>query len=287
MNRGFLGFPYPGNKEIQVRQMSNTTYRGTQVPTRPKARPKAEVAPVDDVDEDAYVDGDGSEEQPTGLFSTPARAVTLIAALALVVVLFATVIWIVASRGSTTTPASVASNGGTTVAVPYTGPAIEVSAITKANLGGAGEAPATGSKAPDFEWNDAISGKPMRISSLGKPALVNFWGTWCPPCRQEMPEMQKLYNTYKDRVEFVGVSMGPRDSADAVRTFINHPPTGANGPFTYTWRFVHDGNYDVATRYQVTAVPSSYFVGTDGVIRAVHVGGMNGQLIESYLQQVK
>lgn len=267
--------------------MSNTTYRGTQVPTRPKTRPKTEAASVDDAGEDAYVDGDGSEEQPTGLFSTPARAVTLIASLGLLVVLFATVLWIVTSRGSTTTTASVASTGGGTV-IPYNGPAIEVSSITKANLGGAGEAPSTGSKAPDFEWNDVVSGKPMRISSLGKPAFVNFWGTWCPPCKAEMPEMQKLYDKYKDRVEFVGVSMGPRDNAGGVKNFVNHPPAERpNTPLAYTWRFVHDSNYDVATRYQVSAVPSSYFVGTDGVIRAVHIGGMSGQQIEAYLQQVK
>jgi thiol-disulfide isomerase/thioredoxin len=268
--------------------MSNTTYRGTQVPTRSKARPKVEAAPVvDDAEDDVYEDVDDSVEQPTGLFSTPARTVTLIASVGLLVVLLAAVVWIVSSRGSTTSNPTVATNDGTTVAVPYNGPAIGVSTITKANLGGEGEAPSRGAKVPDFEWNDVASGKAVRLTTLGKPVLVNFWGTWCPPCRQEMPEMQKLYDKYKDQVEFVGVSMGPRDSTEAVKNFINHPPTGAAGPFTYTWRFVHDGNYDVATRYQVSAVPSSYFVGTDGVIRAVHIGGMNREQIESYLQQVK
>lgn len=270
--------------------MSNTTYRGTQVPTRSKARPKVEAASIDDAEvedyDDGYVDVDDSEEQPTGLFSTPARAVTLIASVGLLVVLLATVVWMVSSRGSTTTTAGVSpKNEGT--AIPYNGPAIEVSTITKANLGGAGEAPAKGSKAPDFEWNDVVSGKSLRISTLGKPVFVNFWGTWCPPCRHEMPEMQKLYDKYKDQVEFIGVSMGPRDSTDLVKNFINHPPTGEAGPFTYTWRFVHDSKYEVATRYQVSAVPSSYFVGTDGVIRAVHIGGMNGPQIEAYLQQAK
>ncbi len=82
--------------------------------------------------------------------------------------------------------------------------------------------------------------------------------------------------------------MGPRDNVDIVKRFVNGPPAERpNTPLAYTWRFVHDSNYDVATRYQVSAVPSSYFVGTDGVIRAVHIGGMNAQQMESYLQQVK
>jgi thiol-disulfide isomerase/thioredoxin len=272
--------------------MSNTTYRGTQVPTRSKARPKVEAASIiddaADVDDDAYVEVDDFEEQPTGLFSTPARTVTLIASLALLVVLLATVVWVVSSRGSTSGNSGVASNDGTTVSVPYDGSEIQVSTITKANLGGEGEAPATGSRVPDFEWNDLVSGKPMRLSTLGKPALVNFWGTWCPPCKAEMPEMQRLYTQYKDQVEFVGISMGPRDSTSVVKSFVNHPPAERpNTPLAYTWRFVHDGNYDVATRYQVSAVPSSFFVGRDGVIKAVHIGGMSAQQIESYLQQVK
>lgn len=259
--------------------MSNTTYKrraGTPI------RVKKEVAHVD-VDE--YLDEEEleyeEEEQPTGLFSTPARKVTLIASIGLVLVLFSSVIWLITSR---------TTQEGVVLGVPTNTSknnlAIKVSVITKANLGGANEAPRKGAKAPDFEWNDATNGNPLRLTTLGKPLLVNFWGTWCPPCRAEMPEMQKMYDKYRGQIEFVGVSMGPRDDPMGVMNFINQPPNGTP-PIPYTWRFVHDSNYDVATRYEVQAVPSSYFVGSDGVIKAVQVGGMNAAQLEAYLQQVK
>lgn len=255
--------------------MSNTTYRrraGTPV------KVKREVAPVD-VDE--YVDDEEleyeDEERPAGMLSTPARKATFFGSLGLMLVLFASLIWIISSRSTPQVVPPIPESNNK---------AIKVSVITKANLGGANEAPRKGANAPDFEWNDATNGNPMRLTTLGKPLLVNFWGTWCPPCRAEMPEMQKMYDKYRGQVEFVGVSMGPRDDPTAVLNFVNEPP---NGPpsFPYTWRFVHDPNYDVATRYEVQAVPSSYFIGADGVIKAVQVGGMNGAQMEAYLQQIK
>ncbi|HKP52556.1 MAG TPA: TlpA disulfide reductase family protein [Chloroflexia bacterium] len=237
--------------------MSNTTYKST------RSRVK---------DEDMLLDE--SEDQPVGLFSTPARTAAVISSLVLVLGLFGMVIWLITSRTTQIVQP-----------IPESATANVVSVITKANVGG-GE-PKRGDKAPDFEWSDVTTGQAMRLSTLGKPAFVNFWGTWCPPCRAEMPEMQRLYNTYKGQIEFIGVSMDGRgDDPPTVAKFINSPPNGSP-PIPYTWRFIHDGNYEVATRYQVSAVPSSYFVGTDGVIRAVHIGGMNGVQMEAYLQQLK
>lgn len=265
--------------------------------TYKKVRPSFSVESEDEYDE--YDDGPEpvratpkrvqqqlqEQEQEGGLFSTPARTVTLVASVGLVLALFAMVVWLVTSRGATPQPSaqvvpqSQTVTGATVPSTIVRGPGVEVSLITKANLGGEGEAPQNGSKAPNFEWNDAATGKPMRIANLGKPVLVNFWGTWCPPCKAEMPEMQKLYDKYRGQVEFVGVSMGSRDNAAGVKSFVNQAG--------YNWQFVQDDDYSVATRYQVQAVPSSFFIGTDGVIRAVHVGLMNGTQIESYLQQVK
>jgi thiol-disulfide isomerase/thioredoxin len=113
----------------------------------------------------------------------------------------------------------------------------------------------------------------------GKPVVLNFWGTWCPPCRAEMPILQEIYTKYKGEVEFVGISMGPRDSGEGVVDFIKDAG--------YSWTFAHDDTYQVATDYQVSAVPSSYFIDASGVIRAVHVGAMTEQQIEAYLQKIR
>lgn len=258
--------------------MSNVTYRKVRTPAR-VVDSEADVDIDVDIDADEYDDDEPVEqvrrefrdapiEERGGLFSTPARTVTLIASIGLVVALFAMVMTLLASRNTPPVPQSNTS-----------GPGVEVSVITKANLGGADEAPKKDFKAPNFEWNDMLTGKPMRVANLGKPVMVNFWGTWCPPCRAEMPVMQKLYNQYKGQIEFVGVSMGPRDNAPGVKSFVNNAP--------YNWTFVQDDDYSVANRYEVQAVPSSFFIGSDGVIKAVHVGAVNESQLQAYLQQVK
>lgn len=174
----------------------------------------------------------------------------------------------------------------TTAMVPITGTTLPggsgvvVSLISNANLPGQEGGVTKGSLARDFEWRDARTGEAVTLSSLrGKGVFINFWGTWCPPCKAEMPVMQKLYDTYQGEVEFIGVSMGPRDNTGAVKSFAEQ--------YGYRWRFVHDDNYDVATQYEIAAVPTSYFINKDGVISAVHVGGMNREIMEGYLKQVK
>lgn len=144
---------------------------------------------------------------------------------------------------------------------------------------GSGESPWTGSQAPNFELTDVRTNQPLSLAALrGKPVFINFWGTWCPPCRTEMPEMQKMHEKYKGQVEIVGISMGPRDEPDIVRGFIN-----GRG---YSWTFVHDEAYDVAQRYQVQSVPTSYFVNKDGSISAVQIGAMTSAQIDRYMQRI-
>jgi thiol-disulfide isomerase/thioredoxin len=218
-------------------------------------------------EEEEYYNPDEEETQEVtvGLFSTPARAITVIGSFVLLVAIMSVVVWIISNK-----PPEPRNLPGT----------VKVPVITNPNPGGEGQAPVKGSFAPDFQWTDPKTGKAMSLSALrGKPVFINFWGTWCPPCRAEMPEMQRLYNQYGGQMEFVGVSMGPRDSASLVESFVN-----AAG---YNWLFVQDDSYDVAIRYQVMAVPSSYFVGPDGIIKAIHVGGMNGPQMEGYLSQVR
>ncbi len=91
--------------------------------------------------------------------------------------------------------------------------------------------------------------------------------------------MAELYEKYKGQVEFVGISTGPRDSIDDVRSFIQG--------YKFSWTFVHDKDNLVVRTYQVNSVPTSYFLDQDGVIRAIHIGAMNHELIEGYLRQVR
>lgn len=205
--------------------------------------------------QETYYDAE-DEKPPQGIFSTPARALTLLFSLLLLLVVAATVVWMLSSRS----PARVSLGGGS------------------ADTSGLAVAPRVGALAPDFELLDVHTNKPVKLSSLrGKPVFINFWGTWCPPCRAEMPEMQKLFDKYRGRLEMLGISMGPRDDPTRVQVFVDAAK--------YGWTFIHDPDYLVATDYQVQAIPSSYFIDKDGVIRAVQVGAMNFGQMENNFQK--
>ncbi|MDQ6695792.1 MAG: TlpA family protein disulfide reductase [Chloroflexota bacterium] len=206
-------------------------------------------------DEEWEYEPEEQGEQPVGMLGTRGRAVALIGSLVAVVAVLATFAWLLSSRAGEQRTVNAA-------------------------ITGTSSAPTTGSLAPDFTLTDVHTNKPVKLSSLrGKPVFMNFWGTWCPPCRGEMPEMQKLYDKYKDQIQVVGVSMGPRDTSSQVKSFVDQQK--------YSWTFIHDADYSVATTYEVQAVPSSYFIDKDGIIRAVQIGGMSGDLMEHYFQQVK
>jgi cytochrome c biogenesis protein CcmG/thiol:disulfide interchange protein DsbE len=264
--------------------MSDTTYpkasKSTRVSRVSKApgAPKASVQPADDYEYDdaeydeydePYVNEyDEYDEEPgPGLLASPGRALILgISAVALLVV-FAAVIWLMTSQ-----PSRVTVIDGPAGGVPVIKGLVQTSEA---------QAPAKGAFAPDFMWTDSNNQNVALSSFRGdKPVFVNFWGTWCPPCRAEMPTMESFYQKHKDEIQMIGVSMGPRDDPATVLNFVKD----AN----YSWKFVHDGDYKIAEKYQVGSVPSSYFIDRTGVIKAVQVGAMTDEkMIENYFQQVR
>ena len=128
--------------------------------------------------------------------------------------------------------------------------------------------------APDFTLQD-LDGNTVRLSDLrGKVVFLNFWATWCPPCRAEMPDIEKVHRKYRDRdVVVLGIDL--RESVSTVRAFI-----GEGG---YTWTFLLDTTGKVGSMYQVRGIPASYFIDRKGVIRAVAIGAMTGQAMEAKL----
>ena len=133
------------------------------------------------------------------------------------------------------------------------------------NLSSSAE-PKVGSLAPDFSLVDVRSGQLLTLSSLrGKPVWINFWATWCPTCKTELPVMKELYARYRDEgLEIVGIDM--REDPPFVKSFIE-----SNG---YGWRFVVDTDGAVTNRYYVAGIPSHLFVDAKGVIRAIRVGDL-------------
>ncbi|MDR3593794.1 TlpA disulfide reductase family protein [Clostridium sp.] len=130
-------------------------------------------------------------------------------------------------------------------------------------------------KAIDFKLKD-LNGQELSLSDLkGKKVFLNFWATWCPPCKAEMPEIEKLYQETKDSdLVIVAVEIG--EPLDTVKPFIENNK--------YNFKALLDPNQSVATKYNITSIPTSYFIDAEGYIVSKHVGGMNIDQIKSYIK---
>jgi len=108
------------------------------------------------------------------------------------------------------------------------------------------------------------AGKKVDLSALkGKVVLIDFWASWCGPCKQEMPVLEELHKKYaKDGLVIVGVNID--NNAKKMNNFLKGTPA--------TFRIVHDRKLDIASKYEPETMPSSYFIGRDGKIRYVHEG---------------
>lgn len=138
--------------------------------------------------------------------------------------------------------------------------------------------PQMGALAPDFELTDINSGKSVKLSSLrGKPVWVNYFATWCPPCKAELPDIAQKYARYKDKgLEVVGVDM--RENPDTVKKF-----THSNG---YNWTFVVDADGKVTDSYYVYSIPTHLFIDKNGVIRAIALGSLSPGLMEENIAKI-
>src|SRR5690606_12601177 len=137
-------------------------------------------------------------------------------------------------------------------------------------------APVVGFRAPDFEAH-TVEGDVLRLSDFrGRPVMLNFWATWCEPCRVEMPEIQRAHEHYGERVAMIGVNV--REPGDLVRTFVE-----AHG---YTWRFVLDPQSVVAERYRLRPIPTSFFIDGSGVIRHIEYGIMTEAAIRAVFDRL-
>jgi len=138
---------------------------------------------------------------------------------------------------------------------------------------GNGSALGEGDTAPDFMLK-TLDGQPVSLSEWrGGPVLVNFWASWCGPCKIEMPAIQAAYDEHK-RHGFVVLAVTVNDSAENAKQFFE--------AYDLTFPLLMDDG-QVSNTYQVVGLPTSYFVGRDGRITAVHVGGLTEETLAVYL----
>jgi peroxiredoxin len=138
-----------------------------------------------------------------------------------------------------------------------------------------------GRAAPDFLLERADGGT-LRLSDLqGSPVLVNFWATWCPPCRREMPELVDAYAEYEDAgLVIVGIDLQEPD--DVVQGFADE--------FGVTFPLVVDRDGELSDVWRlggpVQGIPTSYFIDATGVIRSFYYGPMSGDTIADRLEAI-
>lgn len=138
-----------------------------------------------------------------------------------------------------------------------------------------------GNTAPDFELQ-TVDGMSIKLSSLkGKKVILNFWATWCPPCRQEMPDMEQFYTDNKNNeMEILAVNLTETEKSRAdVPTFMK-----AND---ITFPVVFDEKGSVSNLYRISSIPASFIIDSQGVIQKKLVGPMTYDSMKSMLGAIK
>jgi thiol-disulfide isomerase/thioredoxin len=127
----------------------------------------------------------------------------------------------------------------------------------------AASALAPGDTPPTIDMSDRAGRKVDLEELLGKVILIDFWASWCGPCRREMPILQALHEKYgADGLVIVGVNID--SSKKKMNKFLERVPV--------SFRIVHDPKLAIASRYEPPTMPSSYFISRDGKIRYLHEG---------------
>ena len=133
-----------------------------------------------------------------------------------------------------------------------------------------------GQAAPDFTFTDLTTGNTVKLSGLrDKPVFINFWATWCPPCVKELPHIQAKYEEYNDKMYFIAISVDD----DQVE------PVAFMRSKNYSFPAGYGNVNEIAQLYQLQAIPASYIIDTNGIIKAKVVGSMNEAALESFIQK--
>jgi len=135
--------------------------------------------------------------------------------------------------------------------------------------------------APGFILSD-LTGAGVNLSDFkGRIVILNFWATWCPPCREEMPHMQSFYEKNKENdIEILAVNLTNMDDGQqAIEKFVQD--------YGLTFPVLLDDNGDVGERYEIMTIPTSYILDTEGRIFQKVVGPMNEEMMNEIVNSIR
>lgn len=137
-----------------------------------------------------------------------------------------------------------------------------------------------GMEAPNFSLEQLNgNGAAIKLSDLkGKGVVLNFWGSWCQPCKAEFPELEKQFQRYKaEGIEVVGVNIS--ETPLAIQQFVDQ--------YKVSFPILMDRDSQIASLYQIGPIPTTYFINKDGVIQDEFIGQMTESTIIEKMKKIK
>ena len=135
--------------------------------------------------------------------------------------------------------------------------------------------------APDFTVVDA-EGNEVKLSDfIGKPVIVNFWASWCYPCKSEMPDFENAYQEYGEEIQFLIVNMidGSSETVETAKSYMEEQG--------YTFPVFYDTQGDAAITYGVSSIPATYFIYADGKPAAYARGALDAEKLQRGIDIIK
>jgi thiol-disulfide isomerase/thioredoxin len=139
----------------------------------------------------------------------------------------------------------------------------------------------TETAAPDFVVFDQ-QGKEVRLSDYkGKPVVLNFWASWCPPCRGEMPHFNEIYNEVKENTVFIMVDLvdGQRETQATGKAFIKEQD--------YVFPVYFDNQQKAAVAYNISSIPTTFFINSRGNIVKAYEGAIDKKTLQAGIDLIK
>lgn len=132
----------------------------------------------------------------------------------------------------------------------------------------------TAETAPNFTVTD-LDGNPVQLQDFfGKPILLNFWASWCGPCKSEMPDLEEAYQKYGNDIHFLIVNLtdGSRETVASASAYIQQEG--------YSFPVYYDTSTEAALAYRAYSIPVTYFIDADGVPLAYYSGAMSREVLQ-------